>query len=78
MKLFNSKSLLLVLVVVSVFGYIVSCTRDDALIVPLQLTKPFVPSRGTNIHLPGKMTSGNTSEWKLDKVHSSALWSQLM
>jgi hypothetical protein len=75
MKLFNSKSLLLVLLGVSLLGYIVSCTRNDSLIVPLQLTKPFVPSRGINIHLPGNMTAGNTSEWKLDKVHSSALWS---
>lgn len=75
MKLINNKTLLILLVVVSGYGYMISCTRNDSLIVPLQLTQPFVPSRGTNIHLPGNMTSGNKAEWKLDKVHSSVLWS---
>lgn len=75
MKLINNKTLLILLVVVSGYGYMISCTRNDSLIVPLQLTQPFVPSRGNNIHLPGNMTSGNHDEWKLDKVHSSVLWS---
>jgi polyisoprenoid-binding protein YceI len=75
MKLVNNKTLLILLVLVSGYGYMISCTRNDSLIVPLQLTKPFVPSRGTNIHLPGNMTLGNANEWKLDKAHSSTLWS---
>ncbi len=37
-------------------------------------TPPFVPTRGTNIHLPGNMTTGNANEWKFDKTHSSVLW----
>jgi polyisoprenoid-binding protein YceI len=52
----------------------ISCTRDNDLIVPIQLTQPFVPSRGTNVHLPGEMTAGNANEWKMDKTHSSVLW----
>ena len=75
MKLFNSKSLLPVLLGVSLLGYVVSCTRTDSLIVPLQLSQPFTPSRGTNVHLPGNMTAGNRNEWKMDKSHSSVLWS---
>ena len=75
MKLINNKTLLALLVLLSGYGYMISCTRNDSLIVPLELTKPFVPSRGTNVHLPGNMTATNPNEWKLDKVHSSCLWS---
>jgi len=55
--------------------YIASCTRDNDLIVPVQLTQPFTSTRGTNVHLPGNMTAGNPNEWKLDKAHSNTLWS---
>ncbi len=75
MKLLSNKTLLILLVLFSSFGYIVSCTRDNEKIVPIVLTPPFVPTRGTNVHLPGNMTTGNTNEWKLDKTHSSVLWS---
>lgn len=75
MKLLSNKTLLILLVLVSGYGYIASCTHDDTLIVPIQTTKPFVSSRGTNVHLPGNMTAGNTNEWKMDKAHSSVLWS---
>ena len=73
MKLLNNKSLLALVALVSIFGYIVSCTRSDSLIVPLQISKPFTASRGTNVHLPG--ATGDTTKWKLDKAHSSTLWS---
>ena len=75
MKLLSNKLLMILLVLISGYGYIISCTRDNDLIVPIQLTQPFVATRSTNIHLPGNMTSGNHDEWKLDKVHSSVLWS---
>jgi len=75
MKQFRNTTLLALLVLISGYGYMISCTRNDSLIVPLQLTKPFVPSRGTNIHLPGNMTALNPAEWKMDKTHSSVLWS---
>ena len=75
MKLLSNKTLMILLLLISGYGYIISCTRDNDLIVPVQLTQPFVPNRGTNVHLPGNMTTGNPAEWKLDKVHSSTLWS---
>jgi polyisoprenoid-binding protein YceI len=75
MKLLSNKTLIILLILISGYGYIISCTRDNDLIVPIQLTKPFVPTRGTNVHLPGNMTAGNTNEWKMDKTHSSVLWS---
>jgi len=75
MKLFSNKALLVVLVLVSGYGYIASCTHENSLIVPIQTTKPFVSSRGTNVLLPGNMTAGNTNEWKLDKAHSNVMWS---
>ena len=73
MKLLNNKSLLALVALVSILGYIVSCTRSDSLIVPLQISKPFSANRGSNIHLPG--ATGDTTKWKLDKAHSSTLWS---
>ena len=75
MKLLSNKTLLVVLILISGFGYIVSCTRDNSQLVPIQITQPFVATRGNHVHLPGTMTTGDTSQWKLDKVHSSVLWS---
>ena len=75
MKLLNNRTLMILLILVSGYGYIASCTRDNDLIVPIKLTQPFVPSRGTNVHTPGTMTAGDATQWKLDKAHSSVLWS---
>src|SRR5690349_15203936 len=75
MKLLSNKTLLVVLILISGFGYIVSCTRNNDQLVPIQITQPFVATRGNHVHLPGTMTTGDTSQWKLDKVHSSVLWS---
>ncbi len=75
MKLFSNKNLLVLLVVFSVYGYLIGCRKDNDLLVPIQTTKPFVPTRGNNIHLPGSMTKADSTQWKLDKVHSSSLWS---
>src|SRR5215470_10308058 len=75
MKLLNSKILLVMLVLVSGLGYVISCTHDNSTIVPIEITQPFVPTRGNHIHLPGTLTAGDTTQWKLDKVHSSVLWS---
>ncbi len=74
MKLLSNRSLIILVLLISGAGYIVSCTRDNNLIVPVQLTQPFASSRGTDILLPGTMTAGDTSMWKLDKVHSSCMW----
>ena len=74
MKQLTSKTLLIALLIISGYGYFISCTRSDSLIVPLQISQPFAGSRGTNVHLAG-MTTGDTTQWKMDKSHSSVLWS---
>ena len=75
MKLLSNKLLIVLVVLISGYGYMIGCTHDDELIVPIQTTKPPIISHGNNVHLPGTMTSGNPNEWKFDKVHSSVLWS---
>lgn len=74
MKYLNNKLLLGVVALISSLGYILSCTHDNSFPAP-QTTTGFVATRGTSIHLPGTLTSGNPNEWKLDKSHSSVLWS---
>lgn len=75
MKLLSNKTLMIFMILVSGYGYIASCTRDNDLIVPIQINKPPIITRGTNVHIPGNMTVGNATEWKFDKAHSSVLWS---
>lgn len=73
MKLLSNKTLTILVVLISVFGYISSCTKgNDELPAPAQ-TGPVI-TRGINVHLPGAMTTGNVNEWKFDKSHSSVLW----
>lgn len=74
MKLLSNKSLMIFLILFSGYGYIASCTHEDD-VLPPPATGGIIINHGTNIHLPGDMTTGDTTEWKLDKVHSSALWS---
>jgi polyisoprenoid-binding protein YceI len=54
--------------------YISSCTHDNEIAPPPAATST-KSTPGTGVFLPGNMTAGNASEWKLDKVHSSVLWS---
>lgn len=74
MKLLNNKILLFLLVFVSIGGYIVSCTHKDMLL-PAPATNTAVITRGTDIFLPGAENPGDTTQWKMDQVHSSVLWS---
>ena len=73
MKLLNNKTLLVLLVLLSGYGYIASCTHES-IVPPPPASNTVVIKRGTNIHLPGNMTAGNKDEWKMDKAHSSVLW----
>lgn len=75
MKLLSNKLLLIFLILISGYGYMISCTHDDDMILAIETTKAPLINRGTNVHLPGNMTNGNANEWKLDKTHSSVLWS---
>ncbi|HET9055609.1 MAG TPA: YceI family protein [Chitinophagaceae bacterium] len=74
MKLINNKTLMVALILFSVFGYIVSCTHDNAVAPPPASNTPVI-THGTNVHLPGSQTAGDSTSWKFDKSHSSALWS---
>ncbi len=75
MKLVKNSYFWMVAILLSGFLYMMSCTRQNSLITPIEITKPFVATRANNIHKPGDMTKGDSTEWKLDKVHSSCLWS---
>ena len=75
MKLLNNKTLLLIaIILISGYGYVASCTHKD-LIMPDHSTGTVSIHRGNDVFLPGKETIGDTSQWKLDQVHSSVLWS---
>lgn len=74
MKVITNKVILILLVLLSGYGYIISCTHDNEL-PPPPVTTGIKYVAGTGVFLPGNMTAGNTSEWKLDKAHSSVLWS---
>lgn len=74
MKLLNNKALLVSLLLVSSYGYFISCTHNNEIPPPAASTNPVI-THGNQILLPGNMTAGNPAEWKLDKAHSSVLWS---
>ncbi len=64
------KSNLYVLLALFILGGVYfACTHDDGDITP---TGPKI-TRGTAVHLPG-LTTGDSTQWKYDKVHSSVLW----
>lgn len=73
MKLLSNKSLLIGLLLISGYGYVISCTHDNELPPPPASNGGVIITRGTNVHLPGTVT-GDTSQWKFDKSHSSVLW----
>ena len=73
MKLISNKTLMILLILISGYGYIASCTHESVVPPAPASTGPTI-TRGTNVHLPGSMTAGNTNEWKVDKAHSSVLW----
>jgi hypothetical protein len=74
MKLISNKTLMVFLILASGYGYIASCTHED-IVPPAQADQTPVITRGNDVLLPGTMTPGDTTQWKLDKVHSSVLWS---
>jgi polyisoprenoid-binding protein YceI len=73
MKLYNTKTVLVLLLLVSGYGYMASCTHENEVLAPPATTTVSIV-RGTNVHLPGNMVAGNPAEWKLDKAHCSVLW----
>ncbi len=74
MKLLSEKVLLSLLVLISIGGYITSCTHENMVLPPPATGTPDI-NRGNGVFLPGNLTPGDTSSWKFDQVHSSVLWS---
>ena len=75
MKLLNNKTLgLIAIILISGYGYVASCTHKD-LVMPEPATGTVIIDRGDAIFLPGTETIGDATQWKLDKTHSSVLWS---
>ena len=73
MKRFNNKLLMIILLIISGYGIISSCTHKDQ-VLPAAVSTAVKITRGNHIHLPG-LTAGDTTQWKFDKVHSAVNWS---
>ena len=61
-----------VLLLISAFGYISSCTHENEPPPPPATNNPEI-IHDTLVFKPGNMTTGNPQEWKMDKAHSSVL-----
>ena len=73
MKHKGEKALMALVLLFSVFGYIIGCTHEN-MPPPASSGTPVI-KRGNDVLLPGDMKPGDTTQWKLDQVHSSTLWS---
>jgi hypothetical protein len=74
MKQLRERILLSLLVLISICGYVTSCTHENEVLPPPSTSTPDI-KRGDGVFLPGNMTVGDTSSWKFDQAHSSVLWS---
>ncbi|MFI5152842.1 MAG: YceI family protein [Chitinophagales bacterium] len=74
MKRLSERILLILLVLISIGGYIMSCTHENIVPPPPATGTPDI-KRGNGVFLPGTLKVGDTSQWKFDKAHSSVLWS---
>ena len=74
MKLLSNKTQMILLILLSGYGYITSCAHKDETVPQAASTGPII-TRGTNIFLPGSMATGNSNEWKVDKPHGNVTWS---
>jgi len=75
MKLLSNRIFLVLVILVISTGYFLSCTHDNEMLLPPPASTGTKFTAGAGVFRPGNMTVGDTSQWKLDKVHSSVLWS---
>lgn len=74
MKRLSNKLQLVLVFFLGCLGYLLSCTHDNSFPPPAPTTGiKYTP--GTGVFLPGNMTTGVATEWKMDKVHSNCMWS---
>lgn len=73
MKHTGEQVLIALVLLFSAFGYIIGCTHEN-MPPPASSSTPII-NRGEDVLLPGSMTAGDSTQWKLDQVHSSVLWS---
>jgi hypothetical protein len=73
MKLLDNRMLLMLLLLISGALYIVGCTHKNEP-VPASVSTGVKINHGSHVHLPG-LTAGDTTQWKLDQVHSNVGWS---
>lgn len=69
MRRFLKTPYLLVALMITSIGYLISCTHDDV----IASSGGGKITRGSAILLPGAV--GDTTKFKLDKVHSNVMWS---
>ena len=63
MKQLKNKLQLTLVILISGLGYIVSCTHDNSFPPPPVNNNPVI-THGTNVHVPGNMTTGNVMNGK--------------
>jgi polyisoprenoid-binding protein YceI len=74
MRFQRNQILLILLIFISFYGYVAGCTHKEE-VLPAQASGTTTYSHGDAIMLPGLETAGDTTQWKLDQVHCSVLWS---
>ncbi len=74
MKLLDNKMLMVLLILISGGVYIVGCTHKNEPVPASVSTGTVKTNHGNHIHLAG-LTNGDSTQWKLDQVHSNATWS---
>jgi polyisoprenoid-binding protein YceI len=70
MRSFTKATVLIITAYVSSILFFVSCRHDNEIIE----SSAVKVTRGTEVLLPGSLTTGNPNEWKFDKAHSNVMW----
>lgn len=73
-KLMSTSTLIVLFVVVASSLFVISCTKENEP-APEPINNNPIIVRGNGVFLPGNMVAKDSTQWKLDKVHSSCLWS---
>ncbi|MHB8206565.1 hypothetical protein [Mucilaginibacter sp.] len=74
MNFIDNRILMVLLIFISGGVYIAGCTHKNEPVPASVSTGTVKINHGNNIHLAG-LTAGDSTQWKLDQVHSNATWS---